>query len=284
MNKKVLVIGATGLIGQAIANQLKDDGYSVRVLSRNLGKAKGIFTEGFELFEGDVLQNDSLNDAFHGVQCVYVNLPEKDIPFAMKNIIEQAKVAGVEHIAHTSGCTVREENAWHPMIKAHLAGEQLVMKSGLPYSIFRLTMVMDMLPKYAHEGRPFIIGNQPHGWSWIYSGDLAKMVSKAFSNEKSRNKKFTIFGPDKVTIPEAVDRFNAEFYPEAKKAKPMPYWMANILALFIGKNFRFVISLFKYFATHPEEGDPTEAYKLLGKPEIGIEKFIALYKTKISSK
>jgi len=135
-----------------------------------------------------------------------------------------------------------------------------------------------MIPRYSNNGKPFIMGNQPHGWSWIYSADLAKMVSKAFLLDEAKNKKFTVFGPEKVTIPEAVNRFNSVFYPEAKPAKPTPYWVMNLLALFIGKKLRYPISIFKYFEDHPEEGNPDEADKLLGKSQTGLNEYFKIYK------
>ncbi len=275
--KNILVIGATGLIGKAIANQLHRDGYKVRVLTRNREKAATIFNDNFEIIEGDVLQADTLTKIFKGMQCVYVNLPEKNVHDALKGIIVQCKNDGIEQIAYTSGCTVREENAWHPMIKAHYEAENQIINSGLVYSILRPTMILDTLPLYANKGKPFIIGKQPHKWSWIYTGDIANMVSKAFTIEEAKNKKFTIWGPEKHTFAEAIDLFNQEFYPGAKKAKPMPVWLTRIIGLFIPK-LRYAITIFTYFTTHSEEGDPTEANTLLGTPTTGLKEFFEIYK------
>ncbi len=46
--------------------------------------------------------------------------------------------------------------------------------------------------------------------------------------------------------------------------------MANLLALMAGEKLKYAISIFKYFEDHPEEGDPNEAYELLGKPEMNL--------------
>lgn len=279
MSKKVLVIGATGLIGQAVAHQLKADGFFVRVFSRSHEKAASIFDSGYEVAEGNVLDPDALPVPFKGMECLYISLPERDVPAALPNIVKIAKQEGIKHITYASGCTVKEENSWHPMIKGHFIGEKILSECGIPYTIFALTMVMDMIPRYANNGKPFIMGTQPHGWSWIYSGDLARMVSKAYTIEEAKNKRFTVFGPEKLTIPEAVDRFNSIFFPEAKPARPTPYWVMNLLALFIGNKLRYPISIFKYFEDHPEEGNPEETNKLLGKPETGLKEFFEIYRT-----
>ncbi|MFW9929873.1 MAG: NAD-dependent epimerase/dehydratase family protein, partial [Candidatus Thorarchaeota archaeon] len=39
MKQKILVIGATGLVGNAVAKQLNSDGYNVVVMSRSRAKA-----------------------------------------------------------------------------------------------------------------------------------------------------------------------------------------------------------------------------------------------------
>ena len=168
------------------------------------------------------------------------------------------------------------------MIRAHFEAENKIMKCAIPWSIFRPTMVLDTLPAYANKGKPFVIGQQPHSWSWIHTGDMAKMISRAFQVKDAQYKKFTLFGPDKLTIPEAIDLFNEEFFPSAKKAKSTPYWISHLLALFIGSKLKYAISIFKYFETHPEEGDPFEANKLLGLPLTGMKEFFELYRENTS--
>jgi uncharacterized protein YbjT (DUF2867 family) len=275
MNQKILVIGATGMIGQAVAKQLNQDGFDVIVLSRDREKAQKLFSKEYEIVQADVLQPETLSHVFQGIDGVYVSLPEKDAPAAIPNIIQNAREAGVKQIAYTSGCTVREENAWHPMIKGHHIAETMLRESGIPHTLLKLTMVMDMIPRFANQGKPFIIGKQNHGWSWIYTGDLAKMASGAFKKEEAKNRAFTVFGPDTCTITDAVDQYNELFFPDAKPAKPQPIWLARLIALFVGSQMRYAVKIFKYFETHSEEGDPSDTYKILGKPETGLKAFFA---------
>jgi uncharacterized protein YbjT (DUF2867 family) len=282
MKKKILVIGATGLIGKAVAKQLNNDGNHVIVMSRSKEKAKNLFTDDFELIEADVLKPETIKYTFNGVDGIYISLPEKDVPVAMPNILNYAKKSGVKKIVYTSGCTVRKENAWHPMIKGHFEGEKAIMESGIPYTILKLTMVMDMIPRYANNGKPFILGKQNHGWSWIHSADIALMASNTFKEEGANKQKLTVFGNEKCTIAEAVDMYNKVFNPSAKPAKPKPYWIANALALFVGEKLKYAISIFKYFENHPEEGNPTLTYQLLGKPGISINQFFEIEKNKVA--
>lgn len=163
------------------------------------------------------------------------------------------------------------------MIKGHFEGEAAIVKSGIPYTIFKLTMIMDMIPRYANNGKPFIIGKQPHAWSWISTADIASMAAAAFFKEEVFNKKLTIWGPEKCTIPDAVSRYMLNRGLGSKAVKPRPYWIAHLLALFVGTKLKYAISIFKYFEDHPEEGDPRQAWTLLGKPQMDLESFFSLH-------
>ncbi|MBN1183654.1 MAG: NAD(P)H-binding protein [Bacteroidales bacterium] len=276
MKQKILIIGATGLVGNAVAKQLHTDGYDVVVMSRSRTKAKKMFSDDFEIIEADVLSPDAIKHSFTGIDGVFISLPEKSVPEAIPHIIRYSKASQVKHIVYTSGCTVREENAWHPMIKGHFEGERAIVESEIPYTILRLTMVMDMIPRYANNGKPFILGKQIHGWSWIHSSDIARMASAAFSNEKAKNKKLTVWGKEKLTIAKAVEQYNQANHISGKTVTPKPYWIANLLALIVGEKLRYAISIFKYFENHPEEGNPQETYSILTEPQMTLNKYFDL--------
>jgi uncharacterized protein YbjT (DUF2867 family) len=281
MKKKFLIIGATGLVGEAVAKQLNNDGYHVIVMSRNKDKARGMFSDDFEIIQADVLNPESIKHSFTGVDGVFISLPEKSVPAAIPHITKYSKESNVQQLVYTSGCTVRKENAWHPMIKGHFEGEKAIEESGIPFTILKLTMIMDMIPRYANNGKPFIIGKQVHGWSWIHSSDIALMASAAFSNENAINKKLTIWGSEKSTIAEAVEKYNHAMGLSEKPVKNKPYWIANLIALMVGEKLKYAISIFKYFEDHPEEGNPNEAYSILGQPQMSLDKYFDLEKNRM---
>ena len=63
MEKNVLVTGATGKLGQSVARHLKEDGFQVRVMTRDKDKASKLFDESFEIVVGDVMDPNSLEKA-----------------------------------------------------------------------------------------------------------------------------------------------------------------------------------------------------------------------------
>lgn len=53
MSKRVLVLGATGMLGKPATRQLRQDDFQVRLLARDVEKARGLFYESFEIVQGD---------------------------------------------------------------------------------------------------------------------------------------------------------------------------------------------------------------------------------------
>jgi len=52
-NKTILVIGATGMLGKPVAQQLKADGFNVRLLARNPEKAQKLLGAEYEIVKGE---------------------------------------------------------------------------------------------------------------------------------------------------------------------------------------------------------------------------------------
>jgi len=71
--ESVLVLGATGTQGGAVARGLLAAGYTVQALVRETGtaRAQALAAEGIELVPGDLLDRPSLTYAFSGADAVY---------------------------------------------------------------------------------------------------------------------------------------------------------------------------------------------------------------------
>src|SRR5438045_4024886 len=66
-----LVTGATGFIGGRLVHALAEDGWRVRALVRDRGRADELLERGIEVAEGDVLDAESLRGAGDGVEVAY---------------------------------------------------------------------------------------------------------------------------------------------------------------------------------------------------------------------
>jgi uncharacterized protein YbjT (DUF2867 family) len=101
-NRTIVLTGATGLQGGAVARRLLSDGWLVGALTRNPNsdKARALTAQGAELVQGDMEQPDTLFPIFERAYGVYsVQNPvlsgvEGEIQQG-KNVAEAAKKAAV---------------------------------------------------------------------------------------------------------------------------------------------------------------------------------------------
>lgn len=67
MSNRVLVVGATGGVGQLTVAKLLEKGYSVRVLTRSAQKAQQMFHNKVEIALGDIRHSETLPGAMQGI-------------------------------------------------------------------------------------------------------------------------------------------------------------------------------------------------------------------------
>lgn len=270
MAETILVIGATGMLGEPVARHLASDGFTVRVMSRSLDRLKMYEAERFEAVEGDVEDVESLSKALEGCTGVHLNLSGGNLESRGAEIVSRvAFEKGVKRISLITGATTCEANAWFPATRSKLKAEAAVKSSGVPYTVFRCTMFMESMPKWIVQNQAYIVGEQPTLWHWIAAEDYAMLVSRAFSTPEAANKTLYVFGPESMTIEEALTIYTLT-YPNVKLTK-IPVWWARILSSMAGNTMlRKSLPMFEYLPKVSELGDPAEANSLLGEPTITV--------------
>src|SRR5690606_15194417 len=97
----ILVTGATGTVGRQVAEQLVKRGADVRALVRNPAKAD--VPAGVAVVEGDLLDVDSLRNAFSGVSTFFLLNAVVPDEFTQALIaLNLAREAGIERIVYLS--------------------------------------------------------------------------------------------------------------------------------------------------------------------------------------
>jgi len=71
MKMKILVTGATGLIGSQLALRLANEGHEVHALYRSIDKTNNLAHPNVHFFEGDILDYQSIEKAVEGCQTVF---------------------------------------------------------------------------------------------------------------------------------------------------------------------------------------------------------------------
>jgi len=75
---RILVVGATGLIGAPVAWRLLADGHHVRLLVRDTGRASTRLGAGFEYVQGSVTDTEAIDRAVQGMNGVHISLGVED--------------------------------------------------------------------------------------------------------------------------------------------------------------------------------------------------------------
>lgn len=147
----IVVTGATGQQGGAVARHLLQDGWKVRALVRNPGKdaAQKLAALGAELMQGDMNDAASLQSAFRGAYGVFSvqNFWLPDVGYdgevrQGKNVADAVKTENVRHLLFSSvGAAHRGEGQKHFTSKFEI--ENYIKQLGLPYTILRPVAFMD---------------------------------------------------------------------------------------------------------------------------------------------
>ncbi|MBI5873754.1 MAG: NAD(P)H-binding protein [Candidatus Omnitrophica bacterium] len=281
MKQLILVVGATGMLGEPVARQLEKDGYAVRVLARNPEKAKAKLGDSFELVRGDVEVPSSLEKAIEGCFGVHINLRggpkaedfERIEHRGTVNVVDVSARLGVQRITYLSGAAVFEKNSWFPSVKAKLQAESAIRESGVPYSIFCATHFMESLSLAIRGKRASVIGQQPHPLHWLAASDYAKMVSKSFRLPEAANKRFFVYGPEALTMTEALKKYCSIVHPGVKVSS-VPIWLLSLIGMVsFNAELQFIAELMRFFEKVGEGGEPTEANRLLGTPTTTLEQW-----------
>ncbi len=130
---RVLVTGATGKVGSAVARRLADRGDEVIALVRDVAAAREALPAGVELARGDVTDPASVREACEGIEGVFncMGIYEQWLPDDSRfeqvnaqgalNVITAARQAGARRAVHTSTFDVFHAETGGTMTEADLA-------------------------------------------------------------------------------------------------------------------------------------------------------------------
>jgi uncharacterized protein YbjT (DUF2867 family) len=186
----IVVTGATGRQGGAVARKLVADGWGVCALVRDADKpaARALAGLGVSLLTGDLNDADSVARAVDGAYGVYsvqswtdgVDVEERQ----GKTLAEAAAKARVEHFVYSSvGGADRKTGVPHFESKARV--EQCIHEVGLPFTTLRPVYFMENLLRQrdsicSGEIDPLINPDVP--LQFIAVEDIASFVALAFRN------------------------------------------------------------------------------------------------------
>ena len=221
---RVLVTGATGFVGPAVANAIVDAGHEVRVLERKPGSWSKAGIRCQEAVQGDMADPDSLRRAAEGREVV-VHLvairqgrPEqfrRIMVEGTRSLIDAAKKGGAGRFVLMSALgTTEETKDLVPYYNAKWQQEEDLEASGLEYVTFRPSFVFGrdggILPTFRKLARltPVtpITGSGEQRIQPIWIDDVAAHFAAAVDKPEAANRTFELGGPDVVSWNEFWER------------------------------------------------------------------------------
>ena len=214
--KTILVTGATGQQGGAVAHELLAKGYHIRAMTRKPEgeKALALARLGAEVIKGDLDDTASLEQAIKGAWGVFAvqNTWEAGVEKEEeqgKRIAPIAKKLGVQHYVYTSvGSAHRKTGIPHFDNKWRV--EETVRQLGFPsYTIIRAAFFMENLAspwfKPGIDQGKLMIGMKPETTlQMIAVQDVGKYGLWAFEQHRKLNGRAIDIAGDALTMPEAA--------------------------------------------------------------------------------
>lgn len=278
----ILVAGGTGLIGEPVARRLHDDGYRVRLLVRDARRARDRLGPDFEYVQGDVGDAAAVEQAVAGCTGVHVSLGATGTPAAIDRVEHRgtARLAaaaarhGVARFCYVTGSLVQEP--YGPKLPEHqakLLAEEAIRTSGVPYTFFRPTYFIDNLPRHLQGRLAVVLGRRQPALHMVAASDFAGMVSRAFRLPGAANREFFIWGPEAVTIPDALRLYCSLLQPGTRVVSVPLGIMSLADRLVMGGRLHANLQLMRLLQRLGERGDPSEAATMLGAPTTTVRRW-----------
>ena len=223
----VLVTGATGQQGGAVAHCLLERGHRVRALTRDAStpEARHLEREGAELVEGDLGDRASLDRVFQGVHAVF----GMTLPYAIKeevkegrHVVDAARHAEVQHIVYSSAAGADRETRV-PFFDSKNAVETHLENSGVPYTIVAPTWFMDNLLQQREaieKGRLSLGLPADRTMPCVAVGDIGRFVVRCFE-ERLIGQRIEIAG-DELTPAQMARHLSSAVGREVRYEQAMP--------------------------------------------------------------
>jgi len=251
---KILITGATGLIGKELGKSLTESGHEIFVISRDAKKARSILPFPCEVIEGDLVKESLKNKSLQNIEAV-INLMGESVVGSRwnshsKKKIYDSRVVGTRHLIASLPKTVKTFVAGsaigiygdcHEKIcyEDHSPGQDFLAKVTADWEAEsakapgRVSIIRTGIVLSAHGGAmeqmlfPFkaglggILGHGRQWMSWIAIQDIVRLFIFALENEQ-------VQGPVNGAAPHPVT--NKEFSKILAKSlnRPLALPVPNI--------------------------------------------------------
>jgi uncharacterized protein YbjT (DUF2867 family) len=205
---KILLTGATGLLGGELLKLLLTEGYEVRCLVHpDSPNASRLDAERVEIFRGDASEEGDLYRALGGVEAFLHVAGIEHSPA----VIGAARQTGVERIVVVGSTSAHSAYAFRSGPKLQM--EEVVRSSGLSWTIARPTMIYGSeLDKNIHRLLRFLdrwpafpmFGPGTNLWQPVYHTDCAKGILETLKRPSTIHHSYDLPGSEPLTYLDLV--------------------------------------------------------------------------------
>lgn len=279
--QRVLVIGASGMLGAPVTKALVDHGYAVSALARKAGTSP----QGAHEIIGDVFDRASMDRAMRDIDAVYINLGAAPTDRAtdklteregLRTIIDAAKSAKVRRLAMISPMVKEHEGVngyhfWALAVKQE--AERMVMESGLDWTVFRASSFFENLRGGMRRGDAIsVMGRHWKPLRFISGRDFGALVAKALASPKSRNRILYAQGTEPLSARTLAQRYIAARKSEALKLQAAPLGVMKFVGFF-SRPLGAIVKLMEALDAYDEPFAAQGTWDDFGAPVDTVEAF-----------
>jgi NAD(P)H dehydrogenase (quinone) len=219
---KILVTGATGLLGTKVIDHLlkRVPASQIVALARDAEKGLTIREKGVEVRVADYFNYDALLKAFDGVEKVLLigSHSFTDRFTQHYNVITAARQASVKHVVYNS--IMRKDRIFPDISDSDIFSEQALKASGLTYTILHQTPFTEVLHFYygfTPYEKGFRLTKGEGKMAPVTRDDLAEAEAVVLTTAGHENKNYDLTGSESISFADIADILGD------LKGQPVPY-------------------------------------------------------------
>ncbi len=208
----IFITGGTGVLGYRVSTRLLRAGYpTVRLGVHHPEVAEELGKEGAEIADFRWDNDATYEKALHGVKSVFCNAPyvsNWDEKFPL--FLNACKAAGVKHFVKLSFYHSRHPESIFqsvPLVKAHGECDQMLVDSGIPYTILSASHFMSnplvfQGKELRADRKPATLYGSSHGKgvNYVSPNDVAEAAVRVLLEPKTHfDKEYNLTGPCAMT-------------------------------------------------------------------------------------
>lgn len=278
----IVVMGSTGVTGNALLHSLRALGTPVRALTRAphrpIPGAAGTRGSSVEVRYADATDPDSLRTAFVGADQLFLAMANGPAQVELETrVIDIAAHAGIEHLVKISS-PAAEPDSPVAISRGHHAVEEHLRSSGLAHTILRpyafMQNLLRLAPTLAHGMILGAMGASP--CNYIDARDIGDVAAAALTRAEIAQGVYTLTGPEAVAFPDLaarltavtgkpiryVDLTAAEMRDNLIRNAHMPAWLADH------------VTEIQQLAVNRPETPTTAVQDVLGRPPRTLDAFL----------